>query len=204
MIEAAGRSRLLELRRDLAAARAGRALLDRKREAILRALTERLPRRDALRRAAASGLADARTALDEAQMQGGRLSVDAAALAQPRIITIEARETTIVGVPLPEIAAAIGPFRPRYGPASGSDRLDRAGAAFAGALPGILALAAEEAAVGRLRAALTRTVRRLNALDTLVLPELVRETHRVAAALEEEERDEAVRRKLWLAAAGGS
>ena len=39
MIGPAGRSRLLELRRDLMSARAGRELLDRKREAILRAVS---------------------------------------------------------------------------------------------------------------------------------------------------------------------
>ena len=43
MIAAAGRSRLLQLRRELATARDSRALLDRKREAILRTIGDRLP-----------------------------------------------------------------------------------------------------------------------------------------------------------------
>ena len=41
-------------------------------------------------------------------------------------------------------------------------------------------------------------MRRVNALDMLVLPELSRQIHAVAGALEEEERDEAVRRNQWL------
>ena len=202
MIQAAGRLRLLELRRDLGAARGGRDLLDRKREAILRTLVERLPRLDGLRRAAARALASARGAMTDAQCELGRSAVDAAALAQPPVASIAVRETVIVGVALPQIAGAIAPFRPRYGSASGSARLDAAGAAFTTLVPDLLAFASEDVAVRRLRQALARIVRRLNALDTLVLPDLSHQVHAMAAALEEEERDEAVRRKQWLGGAG--
>ncbi|MBI3403038.1 MAG: V-type ATP synthase subunit D [Acidobacteria bacterium] len=201
MIQAAGRLRLLELRRERGAARAGRELLDRKREAILRTMIERVPRRDQLRRMAVRDLAAARRAMADAQCELGRTAVAAAALAQPEIAPLAVRETTIVGVALPRVEAAITPFRPRYGSASGSDRLDAAGAAFTALVPGLLAFTSEEMAVRRLRAALARTVRRLNALDTLVLPELSRQIHIMAAALEEEERDEAVRRRQWLSLA---
>ncbi len=202
MIEAAGRSRLLSLRRDLASARAGRDLLDRKREAILRAVTERLPRVTELGRTVSRELAAARAVLGEAQVDLGRTAVDAAALAQPPIVSIEVRETMVVGVRLPQIGMTAAPFRPRYGPMSGSPRLDQAGAAFTAILPSLLALASEEASVRRLRAALARTVRRVNALDVLVLPELSDQIHTVAAALEEEDRDEAVRRRQWLESRG--
>jgi V/A-type H+-transporting ATPase subunit D len=204
VIHAAGRLRLLELRRDLGAAHLGRDLLDRKREAILRTLVERLPRVDELRRAVARDLASARHALADAQCELGRSAVDAAALAQPPVASITVRETTIVGVALPRIAGAFAPFRPRYGSASGSERLDAAGAAFTTLVPGLLAFASEEVAVRRLRAALARIVRRLNALDTLVLPDLSEQVHAMAAALEEEERDEAVRRKQWRGGAGSA
>lgn len=199
MIESAGRSRLLELRRELAAARDGRALLDRKREAILRAVSERLSRLESLRGSVAKGLSSARAQLAEAQLELGRTVVDAAALAQPGVGPINAIETGLVGVALPEVGAVVGRFLPRYGPVGASTALDRAGADFAALIPPLLALASQDTAIRRLHRALTRTVRRLNALDTIVLPELSRQVHVVAAALEEEERDEAVRRKRWRA-----
>lgn len=197
MIESAGRSRLLALRRELATARDGRELLDRKREAILRAVSERVPKLEARRRSVAVALACARTHLAEAQLGLGRTSVDAAALAQPRLSAVEAIETSLVGVALPEVRSAVGRFLPRYGPVGVSEALDLAGADFMALVPELLALASQEAAVRRLRRALTRTVRRLNALDTIVLPELSREIHVVTSALEEEERDEAVRSSRW-------
>ncbi len=197
MIESAGRSRLLELRRERAMARDGRALLDHKREAILRAVSERLSRLEALRHSVAKTLAGARAQLDEAQMELGRTAIDAAALAQPRMVAIDAIETSLVGVAIPQVRAAVAPFLPRYGPVGVSAALDRAGVAFSAIVPELLALASQEAAIHRLRRALTRTVRRLNALDTIVLPELSRGIHVVTSALEEEERDEAVRRDRW-------
>jgi L,D-transpeptidase YcbB len=200
MIQSAGRSRLLELRRDRATARDGRALLDRKREAILRAISERLPKRDARRALVASALRRARAHLAEAQLQSGRTAVDAAALAQPRMGELDVSETRLVGVALPEVGTVPGRFVPRYGPAGVAPALDRAGADFTALIPDILLLATQEAALRRLRRALARTVRRLNALDLIVLPELSREIHNVSTALEEEERDEAVRRKRWQTA----
>jgi V/A-type H+-transporting ATPase subunit D len=200
MIESAGRSRLLALRRELTAARDGRELLDRKREAILRTLSDRTPRAQALGHTVATALAAARAALATAQIELGRTAVDAATLAQPRIVSVEATEMSVVGIPVPRLRAVVAPFRPRYGPVGTSATLDRAGAAFTAILPSLLALASAEAAIRRLRRALTRTVRRLNALDMMVLPQLSREIHVVTAALEEDERDEAVRRNRWCAA----
>jgi V/A-type H+/Na+-transporting ATPase subunit D len=201
VIESAGRSRLLDLRRQIVTARDGRALLDRKREAILRAVTERAPRLDALRRSVAVALADARSRLADAQMALGRIAVDSAALAQPPMAAIEAAETSLVGVALPDARVAVDHFVPRYGPVAVSPELDRAGARFMSLVPELLDLAAQEASVRRLNRALLRTVRRLNALDMIVLPELARELRMVTSALEEEERDEAVRRECWRGSA---
>jgi vacuolar-type H+-ATPase subunit D/Vma8 len=54
--------------------------------------------------------------------------------------------------------------------------------------------------VRNLQAGLLKTVRRLKSLERMVIPRLEREVREVAATLEEEERDESVRRKRWLAA----
>jgi V/A-type H+-transporting ATPase subunit D len=196
------RSQLLQLRRDLDAAREGRDLLDQKREAIVRALADHLHRRDARMQVAARALAAARAALVDAQDELGRAAIDAAALAQPPGPACTAREITIAATRVPQIDLDAVPFRPRYGPASGSAALDAAGDRFAAALAALALLASEEAAVQRLRAALARTARRQNALDQIVLPELGVLVRSVTAALEEEERDEATRRKIGAGTGG--
>jgi V/A-type H+-transporting ATPase subunit D len=198
MTEPPVRSRLIQLRRDLDAARTGRELLDRKREAILRALSDRTPRRDAARARAVERLHDARAALDRAEIEIGRAAVAGAAAAQPVLDTLAIAESAIVGVAVPRVEGAVPPFTPCYGPGSAPASLDAAGAAFADALPAVMELASEATAVDRLRAALARTARRLNALDRLVLPTIADQIARVAAAIEEDERDESVRRRAWL------
>jgi hypothetical protein len=47
--------------------------------------------------------------------------------------------------------------------------------------------------------ALARTARRLNALDQSMLPRIAGEIHAITNALEEDERDEATRRKIGTA-----
>ncbi len=72
--------------------------------------------------------------------------------------------------------------------------------AFAGALPLLAELAQAELAVRNFARALARTNRRLNALEMIVLPDIEREIRDVASAIEEDERDEAFRRKRWFQA----
>jgi V/A-type H+/Na+-transporting ATPase subunit D len=189
------RSQLLRLRDELRAAADGRELLDRKREAILRALGEAIARRDRLHRDAVDRLGAARAALAIAQLEIGRAAVAAAALAQPPLENVEVTETSIVGVRVPVVRVVLDAFHARYGPASGSPSLDAAGSAFVASIGPIAALAAADTAVRRLRAALARTARRLNALDREVIPAITGEIRTLSAALEEEERDDAVRRK---------
>lgn len=196
MTPPAVRSRLLQLRRDLAAAREGRQMLDHKREAIARALAEHLPRRAARLQAAGRAIETARAALAAAQDELGRAAVNAAAIAQPLVSGCRRETVTIAGVRVPTLSLPCAVFIPQYGPTGGSPALDRAGAAFTNALEMLAGLAAEDAAVRRLRGALARTARRLNALDQIVLPGIVRDIRAIASALEEDERDEATRRRI--------
>jgi V/A-type H+-transporting ATPase subunit D len=196
MAPPAVRSRLLQLRRDLEAARQGRQLLDRKREAIVRALADHLPRRAERLQAARQAMASARASLTVAQDQLGRAAVTAAAIAQPLLDCCRRDTVTIAGVRVPTLSLPPAPFIPHYGPTSASPALDRAGGAFTTLVETLLGLASEDTAVRRLRAALARTARRLNALDHIVLPGMARDIRAIASALEEDERDEATRRRI--------
>lgn len=193
----ATRSRWLELRRQRDAARRGRDLLDDRREALLR---EVLSRRGAVAEArsrAAERLAAARAALAEADVEMGLDAVEAAALAQAGGVAVDAHVERVAGVTVTVLRAPAHPFAARYGPGGTSASLDRAGRAYAAVLPLLVELASAERILVALSSALTKTNRRLRALENVLLPDLDREIARTASELEEEERDGAVRRSRF-------
>ncbi|HTO86709.1 MAG TPA: V-type ATP synthase subunit D [Thermoanaerobaculia bacterium] len=202
MSGAANRSRWLQLRAESQAARRGRDLLDEKREALVREIARRLTRReDAWRRAAAS-LAEARAALRDARTEVGRPALESAALGRAAQSPAGWRETSVFGIPVPALVSQPSPWRPAWGPGGSAAALDRAGAAFGKALPSVIELAQEELAVRALERGLAKTSHRINALERIILPGLAREIREVSSAIEEEERDEAFRRRRWLGARG--
>jgi V-type H+-transporting ATPase subunit D len=200
MTGAATRSRWLELAATREAARRGRELLDEKREILQRELTRQTAvRRQAFEKASAA-LEAARSAYLEAQIELGSNAVEAAALAQTPAAGAEIGERRILGVSAPTVVLCPRPWTLVWGPGGASASLDLAATLFAAALPLLADLAEAELVVRNLSSALARANRRLNALEMIVLPSLERELREVAAAIEEDERDEAFRRKRWFRA----
>jgi H(+)-transporting ATP synthase subunit D len=198
MIRGAFRARLLELRRELEAAQSGRDVLDQKRELLVRHLAEAARREGEARSGARQLLAEARRSLKSARISMGTAAVEAAILAQPECAAVERRMSSMLGVPVPRLAAQIPPFHAVYGPAGTTVELDAAGAAWHEALLALVTLADAEGVRRALEVGLRRTARRLGALETIVLPRLRGELRRVAGALDEEERDETLRRRRFL------
>lgn len=194
-MKAAVRSRLHALTAERNAARLGRDLLDDKREAILRTLLERAPRHAVARQRAEAAHERARQSLAGAAIENGRRAVDAAALAQPVTAALSWLPGSVVGVPTPRLALQMPPFAPRYGAAALTAKLDQAGEDYSAFVTALVTFAEEEEAVRNLQSGLTRTLRRLRALEEIVIPRLEREMHAVAAALEEDERDDTVRNR---------
>jgi V/A-type H+-transporting ATPase subunit D len=189
----ANRSRLHTLGLERQAARLGRDLLDNKREAILRALVEHGRRRTAAKAVVEDVYGRAREALRDARVELGGRTVNAAELAQPPQASVEWRSGSVVGVPTPKLAARVPPFVPRYGPAATSAGLDRAGTEYTALVAALVTFAGEDEAVRNLQLGLAKTIRRLKAIEEVVLPRLEREAREVAVALEEDERDDTVR-----------
>lgn len=196
MIGSAIRSRLFELRRDRQAAQRSAELLDHKREALLREILRRDRKRAALRTASDDACRQARARLSVARMELGLDGVESAAMAQSARFTLRHRTTSVMGVRIAQIEGTYGPYRPEYGAAATSESLDEAGAAFGELLPHIVQLAEQETAIRRLRSAMRKTSRLLNALRKVLLPHIEREIRRTIEGIEEEERDEFVRRDV--------
>jgi len=199
MIGSATRSRLFELRRERLAAERSAELLDRKREVLLREIARRERLRAQLRDVVAMHYSEARQRLDVARVELGLPAIEAAALAQPARLEIAQRITSVMGVRIPQLGATVEPYRAFYGAAATAESLDECGAAFTALIPHLVALAQEESAVVRLSAAMKKTTKLLNALQKVVLPRIERDIHAIVDGIEEDERDEAVRRRVAVA-----
>lgn len=198
------RSRLHGLRLERQAARLGRELLDNKREAILRALLDHSRRRAETKAALDRQYVRAVGALRDARITVGGRAADAAELAQPADAGVDWRAGSVVGVPTPKLTARVPAFAPRYGPAATGAHLDRAGSEYSALLTALVAFAEADEAVRNLQRGLSKTVRRLKALEEIVLPRLEHEAKAVSDALEEDERDDTVRSRRAVRYGGTS
>jgi V/A-type H+-transporting ATPase subunit D len=178
----------------LEGARRGHEVLERKRELLLGELRRRAAARAQARAELAERLGVARARLRAARIGLGGAAVDAAVLAQPATALVTWRPGALLGVPVPRVGLAAPAFAPAYGAAATSATLDEAGVAFAAALEPLARLAEHETAWHALRRGLSRCVRQLSALEKVVIPSLESELRFIATALEEEERDESLRR----------
>jgi H(+)-transporting ATP synthase, vacuolar type, subunit D len=199
MIGAATRSRLFELRRERGAAQRSTELLDRKREVLLREVARRERLRKELRNVVSARYLDAHRLLRIARVELGMRGVEGAALAQPVRHTIVHRDTSVMGVRIPQLSAKVEPYRARYGAAATAESLDETGAAFTELFPQVVALAQEEIAVARLSVAMRKTTKLLNALQKVVLPRIEKDIRAIVDGIEEDERDDSVRRRVAMA-----
>lgn len=167
---------------------------------ILRELTARRRALKAARSAAAEAVGEARRRTALARTVLGGPVLEGAGAAQPCALELRRHHARLVGVALPRLEAHLGPARPSWSLQSTSRHLDDAAAAWRAALPHLVALAGEEAAVRALEEGLRRTTRRQGALERVVLPGLEAELRAIGQALEEEARDEALRRRRAPAA----
>ncbi len=116
--------------------------------------------------------------------------------------------STIMGVPVPRIALASRQrgLRDRgYSLAFSSTRIDHVAEAFEAELRALVRVAEVDTRIRRLGGEIQRTSRRVNALRHAVIPALHDDIRRIAAILEEREREEHTRLKhLKRARAGRS
>lgn len=197
MTTAASRAQWVTLKDQLAAARRGHDVLEKKRELLLREVRSAGLELQQRRREVAEALGRTDEAMTLARVVLGLDGVAAAALAFPPTTSLEVRRTTRLGSELPVVVHHPAPFVVRYGPQGTAEELDRAALAAAAAVPRLIAWINAELAWRVMKRSLARCIRRLSGLERRLIPQLQGALAEVAAALEEEERDEAVRRREW-------
>jgi len=187
---AATKSNLLRLKERFGFVKSGHALLDQKREVLLEELMEMYRDARQLRREMAAALAAVYRGVHDGLLAGGRLDLEAAAVAANGALRLRARERSVMGVivPLLELEAAplAGPLAsPGRGPVATAQTRRRVREL----LPAVVRLAEAEVTCRRLAAELQKTQRKVNALENIFIPDY-RDTIRfIESALEEKERE---------------
>jgi len=197
------RTELLARRARIALAAQGRDLLKDKRAALAAELTRLstsvLEAMEALERRAAEG----RRALADVRSFDGPEAVDSAALAAAGTVSTQLSNRSVAGVrvvelhhePVVRARTARG-----YSLVTTTPLVDAAASAFERQLQLLLDVAATELSVRRLAEEITRTTRRVNALEHVVIPRLERERDAIQAALDERELEDRVRLRRARAA----
>jgi len=171
-------------------------LLEEKRSALLRELMRMADR--ALTEGAELDRMAA-VALESLQLAAafdGPEGVHSAALATTAtgdLFEVEIEGLLILGVPVPRISPRTHRRQPEsqgYSLAFSSARIDQVAATFEDELDCLVRVAETEARVRRVGDEIHNTSRRVNALRHVVVPTLEHDTRRIAAVLEERERED--------------
>ena len=184
---------LLATRSQLGVARLGEALLEQKREALLRELYREVRIVFAAQEDVEAAAAAARLALEGARVHLGPETVAAAASAARGEVTVELTVANIMGVPVPVIeprSLVRSPVERGRAPEASGPALELAAERFEEELTLALRLASMESRVRRLAREIRRTSSRVNALRTRVIPELAGEVRAIAFVLEQHERED--------------
>lgn len=187
----ATRSAVLALRDERRAMREGCVFLDEKCLLLAAAMVAELRRREALARSTRATWARARRALAAALARHGLDGLQCQPPLDTSAQALVLHRRSLLGVRLVD-AALEGAALPAPPAANPSPEAAECRAAFSALLAPLAALAAMDSNLARLHAEYRRTVRRVRALEDVVLPELERDCDEMETVLAEHERDEAV------------
>lgn len=201
----ATRSELLARRAQISLALQGRDVLKEKRDQLMdefrKVADVVLAGGEELDRAAAL----ARRRLARAEATTGPEAVRSAALTTRPAIPLTATVSSVMGVRIADIDhGPVGLARTTrgYSLVGTSAAIDDAAAQFENVLEMVLDLAAYELRLRRLVDEIGKTTRRVNALESVVIPRLVREKTAIQAVLDERERQDRFRLKRFSARRG--
>ena len=183
------RTNLLNLRRDLEFAREGYELLEQKREILVVELKGLTARAVEAQKKVDEELERAFSALREAEFAGGSSGISFAARAVNVRTDISLKERRIMGVGIPTVAVDIKDIRPHYGPGSTSVWTDEAVVAFKSAIAAIGRLAESRISLVRLAREIQKTIRRVNALERVFIPDYQETVRYIEDSLEEADRE---------------
>ena len=189
------RSTLLHLQQELEQARRGYDLLERKREVLARELLLLIHDAEKAEAEARKCFSAAYDALTEARMRMGTDRLNSISLAPTAKMEARVAQRSVMGVIVPLVNLDIEPLPLAYGLGDTSAALDEARERWIDVAQVLGRLAETTTTVWRLSIELQKTMRRVNALEHIVIPRYEATIHHISSTLEEQEREAFVRAK---------
>ncbi len=190
------KTNLLKLKGELKFARLGYDLLDQKRNILVLELLNLVDQTIDMEGKVEAALAEAYRNLEEAAVTMGKLEV----MSLQSAINIETQVTIhqrkIMGVRLPVVETSYSERPPFYSPMGTSAWIDNALAAFKQALELMGRFAELKVSIMRLAREVKKTIRKVNALEKIAIPDLEETVRTIQSRLEESERDAFVLMKM--------
>lgn len=190
------KTNLLRLRSDLKFAQQGYELLDQKRNILIIELLALVDQATDFQRRVENAIAKAYEALEETVFDMGKLKVQYLIGAVNMSTEITIRSRRVMGVSLPVIETEFKEHAPYYSPMGTSFWVDSSISFFKETLKLMGKLAELKISVLRLANEVKRTIRKVNALEKIAIPNLNETVHYIQSRLEENERDMFVLMKL--------
>ena len=183
------KTNLMKLRRDMSFTKEGYDLLEQKRQILVVELMGLVDQTSDAQENVEKALAEAFEALQNAILAMGRraVSVVAPAVNVESDITIHMRR--LMGVNIPQVDIQIKDNAPYYSPGETSVWVDEAIARFKGILHDLGKLAGMRISLMRIAEELRKTMRRVNALEKIALPDFRESIKYIEDTLEESERE---------------
>jgi V/A-type H+/Na+-transporting ATPase subunit D len=190
------KTNLLQLRSDLKFAQQGYELLDQKRNILIIELLALLDQTVDFQDRVETALATAYNALEEAILDMGKLKVQYLTGAVNISTNITVRSRRVMGVTLPVIETEFQERPPYYSPLGNSFWIDSSLYFFKEVLKLLGKLSELKISVLRLANEVKKTIRKVNALEKIAIPNLKETVHYIQSRLEENERDMFVLMKM--------
>ncbi|MBN2183088.1 MAG: V-type ATP synthase subunit D [Sedimentisphaerales bacterium] len=190
------KTNLLRLRNDLNFARQGYELLDQKRNILIIELLALVDQATDYQNRVENALAKAFQALEEAVLDMGKLKVQYLTGAVNISTDIVIRSRRVMGVNLPVVETEFTEYPPYYSPMGTSFWIDSSINFFKEALSLLGRLSELKISVLRLANEVKKTIRKVNALEKVAIPDLQETVHFIESRLEENERDMFVLMKM--------
>ena len=194
MQEALTQSNLLKLKRRMKIAEEGYALLDEKREVMIMELMRNVRGFKEMEEEVTRKLMDAYGSLEKAFVAKGEQKIRNCCKDGEKP-SIDIRMRSVMGIPVPELMVDVPENKVQVSLDSTNEYFDEALIKFRDLIDLIARWAAKEVLIWRLGSEISKTQKRVNALDKIFIPGYKRSIGKIEENLEDEEREEFFRVK---------
>ncbi|RKX79502.1 MAG: V-type ATP synthase subunit D [Spirochaetes bacterium] len=190
------KTNLLRLRRELTFARLGYELLDQKRNILVIELLNLVDQAVDYQSRVENALTEAYRKLQEAVLSMGKLKVANLSAAVNVDAEIKITQRRVMGVALPVVETQYQEYPPFFSPVGTTFWIDRALSEFKNVLQMMGRLAELKVSIMRLAREVRKTIRKVNALEKIAIPDLEESVSWIQNRLEENERETFVLMKM--------